>query len=127
MKVTGESSEEFILKLQSEFKQAKAKGQLSDLQKITAQSYSPDLEETGLANFNPCRVITIRPTVDSNDQEVRAQVSASCPINKQGNHILTCCEYITLQGSADALEKVSDVISDLNDAYQNLVRKDSAA
>lgn len=114
LKVTGESSEEFILKLQSEFKQAKAKGQLSDLQKITAQSYSPDLEETGLANFNPCRVITIRPTVDSNDQEVRAQVSASCPINKQGNHILTCCEYITLQGSADALEKISDVISDLS-------------
>ena len=36
LKVTGESSEEFILKLQSEFKQAKAKGQQDQLPHVTA-------------------------------------------------------------------------------------------
>ncbi|CCQ49004.1 glucose-6-phosphate dehydrogenase assembly protein OpcA [Crocosphaera watsonii WH 8501] len=116
MEVTGKSNQEFIHKLQTEFEQAKVNGQLNEEQKVAAGSYTPDLEGTGLADSiaasNPCRIITLCPTVGE-DEGVKAQVSAYCPINKRSQNTLVCCEYITLTGTAAALERVGGIISEL--------------
>ncbi len=116
MEVTGKSNTEFIHKLQTEFEQAKANGELNEEQKVAAGSYSPDLEGTGIADSiaasNPCRIITLCPTVGE-DEGVKAQVSAYCPINKRSQNTLICCEYITLRGTAEALERVGGIISEL--------------
>ncbi|ACB51883.1 OxPPCycle protein [Crocosphaera subtropica ATCC 51142] len=116
LEVTGKSNQDFIHKLQTEFEQAKANGQLNEQQKVAAGSYSPDLEGTGIADSiaasNPCRIITLCPTVGE-DEGVKAQVSAYCPINKRSQNTLICCEYITLRGTAAALERVGGIISEL--------------
>ncbi len=116
MEVTGKSNTEFIHKLQTEFEQAKANGELNEEQKVAAGSYSPDLEGTGIADSiaasNPCRIITLCPTVGE-DEGVKAQVSAYCPINKRSQNTLICCEYITLRGTAVALERIGGIISEL--------------
>jgi glucose-6-phosphate dehydrogenase assembly protein OpcA len=81
-----------------------------------ALAYSPDLAGAGIADViaasNPCRIITLCPTVYS-DEAVKVQVSASCPINKQTKSTLICCEYITLSGTATALEQIGGIISEL--------------
>ncbi|NQZ60715.1 glucose-6-phosphate dehydrogenase assembly protein OpcA, partial [Crocosphaera sp.] len=59
-----------------------------------------------------CRIITLCPTVGE-DEGVKAQVSAYCPINKRSQNTLVCCEYITLTGTAAALERVGGIISEL--------------
>ncbi len=116
METTGKSNTEFIHKLQTEFEQAKANGKLNEQQKVAAGSYSPDLEGTGIADSiaaaNPCRIITLCPTVGE-DEGVKAQVSAYCPINKRSHNALICCEYITLRGTAAALERIGGIISEL--------------
>ncbi|NEO61655.1 MAG: glucose-6-phosphate dehydrogenase assembly protein OpcA, partial [Moorea sp. SIO4G2] len=61
---------------------------------------------------NPCRIIALCP-IAGEDEGVKAQVSASCPIQKQSQSTLICCEYITLTGTAAALERISGVISEL--------------
>ncbi|MDJ0598408.1 MAG: glucose-6-phosphate dehydrogenase assembly protein OpcA [Crocosphaera sp.] len=116
IEVTGKSNQDFIHRLQTEFEQAKANGQLNEEQKVAAGSYSPDLEGTGIADSiaasNPCRIITLCPTVGE-DEGVKAQVSAYCPINKRSQNTLICCEYITLRGTAAALERIGGIISEL--------------
>ncbi|WP_035827569.1 glucose-6-phosphate dehydrogenase assembly protein OpcA, partial [Crocosphaera watsonii] len=57
-------------------------------------------------------IITLCPTVGE-DEGVKAQVSAYCPINKRSQNTLVCCEYITLTGTAAALERVGGIISEL--------------
>ncbi|EHJ11653.1 OpcA [Crocosphaera watsonii WH 0003] len=57
-------------------------------------------------------MITLCPTVGE-DEGVKAQVSAYCPINKRSQNTLVCCEYITLTGTAAALERVGGIISEL--------------
>ena len=44
------------------------------------------------------------------DEGVKAQVSAYCPIQKQSSSTLICCEYITLSGTAAALERIGGMI-----------------
>ncbi|GBF82381.1 glucose-6-phosphate dehydrogenase assembly protein OpcA [Aphanothece sacrum] len=116
METTGKSNEAFIEKLQAEFELAKTDGRLSEAQQKAAKSYSPDLEGTGLtdsiAASNPCRIITLCPTVGE-DEGVKAQVSAYCPINKRSHNALICCEYVTLRGTAAALERIGGIISEL--------------
>ncbi|MDB9519639.1 glucose-6-phosphate dehydrogenase assembly protein OpcA [Roseofilum reptotaenium CS-1145] len=66
-----------------------------------------------IASQNPCRVITLCPVLGE-DRGVSAQVSAYCPIQKSSsNSTLICCEYITLRGTKEALERVKDLISSL--------------
>lgn len=81
------------------------------------QNYSnPDLRgfsfDSALAAQNPCRVITLCPTF-GDDEGVSAQVSAYCPVQKSGGSNLICCEYITLRGTKDALERVGDLVQSL--------------
>ena len=65
-----------------------------------------------LAAQNPCRVITLCPTFGE-DEGVSAQVSAYCPVQKSNSSNLVCCEYITLRGTKEALERVSDLVNSL--------------
>ena len=116
MEVTGKSTPEFLNRLKEEFAKAKAEDKLTAENKTAAISYSPDLQGVGvadaIASSNPCRIITLCPIVGE-DEGVTAQVSAYCPIHKSSKSTLICCEYIMLQGTAEALERISGVISEL--------------
>jgi glucose-6-phosphate dehydrogenase assembly protein OpcA len=65
-----------------------------------------------IASQNPCRIIALLPTA-GDDEGVKAQVSAYCPIQKRNQSTLICCEYITLQGTESALERVSGMVASL--------------
>ncbi len=65
-----------------------------------------------LAAQNPCRVITLCP-VFGDDEGVSAQVSAYCPVQNSKSSNLVCCEYITIKGTKEALERVADVVNSL--------------
>jgi glucose-6-phosphate dehydrogenase assembly protein OpcA len=114
--VTGNSSQQLVTRLEEAFRQAKAAGKLTDAEQRAAQHYSPDLEGSGIADTiataNPCRIITLCPTAEE-DEGVAAQVSAYCPVQKRNQHALICCEYITLRGTAAALERIGGIISEL--------------
>jgi glucose-6-phosphate dehydrogenase assembly protein OpcA len=116
LEATGQSNEEFLKKLQQEYQQAKAEGKLTDDARKLEKQYSPDLEGAGIADAiaasNPCRIITLCPTTEE-DKGVTAQVSAYCPIQKRTQKTLICCEYITLRGTADALDRIGGIISAL--------------
>lgn len=115
MEATGKADEALLNRLQSEFVQAKAKAQLSSELKTAAINYSPDSEGAtadAIAASNPCRIITLCPILGE-DTGVKAQVSAYCPINKQSKNTLVCCEYISLSGTAEALERIGGIISEL--------------
>jgi glucose-6-phosphate dehydrogenase assembly protein OpcA len=62
-----------------------------------------------IALRNPCRIITLSP-IAGDDEGVKAQVSAYCPIQKQSSSTLVCCEYITLSGTEAALERIGGMI-----------------
>ncbi len=113
---TGQSSTEFTAKLEAQFQEAKAKGELNNTAERITKPYSPDLEGSGIADTiaasNPCRIITLCPTAEA-DQGVKAQLSAYCPVQKTHNNTLICCEYITLRGTSDALARIDGVISEL--------------
>ena len=116
LEVSGKSSPQLLSKLHDEFVQAKADEKLTTENKTAAINYSPDFDNSGLADAiatsNPCRIITLCPTLGE-DEGVKAQVSAYCPINKQSKNTLICCEYITLSGTAEALERIGGIISEL--------------
>jgi glucose-6-phosphate dehydrogenase assembly protein OpcA len=65
-----------------------------------------------IAAQNPCRIITLCPTLGE-DQGVTAQVSAYCPVQKSSGGNLICCEYITLRGTKEALNRVGDLVASL--------------
>ena len=113
MEVTGQITPELKQKLEAEFTRAKQEGKLSS----AAASFAPDAQAAGLADeiaaTSPCRIITLCVT-PGEDEGVEAQVSAYCPLQKQKKQSnLICCEYITLRGTAEALERVGGIISAL--------------
>ena len=115
MKVTGKCDDVLIEKLQTEFKQAKAQDKLTSENKTAAISYTPDSEgitADAIAASNPCRIITLCPILGE-DTGVKVQVSAYCPISKQSKGTLVCCEYITLSGTAEALDRIGGIIAEL--------------
>ena len=108
--ITGKSDETLLNKLKEEFAERKQSQNNGD------GLYSLDGNGSGIADAiaasNPCRIITLCPTTGE-DTGVSAQVSAYCPVHKQNKNSLICCEYITLTGTAAALERISGVISAL--------------
>ncbi|MBD2580604.1 glucose-6-phosphate dehydrogenase assembly protein OpcA [Oscillatoria sp. FACHB-1406] len=104
---TGKATSQLLEKLQSEFAATKERN---------AMQFAPDgsgaTVADAIASANPCRIVTLCPTVGE-DEGVSAQVSAYCPINKRSSSNLVCCEYITLKGTAEALERIGGVISAL--------------
>lgn len=116
LEITGRSNSEFKQALQSAFDVAQSQGNLLSTAERITKPYSPDLEGSGIADTiaasNPCRIITLCPTAEE-DQGVHAQVSAYCPIQKTHNNTLICCEYVTLRGTSDALERIGGLITEL--------------
>ena len=115
MEATGKSNQELLTKLQQEFVRAKAEDKLTSENKTAAISYTPDsdgITADVIAASNPCRIITLCPILGE-DTGVTAQVSAYCPIDKQSNNTLICCEYITLSGTAEALDRIGGIIAEL--------------
>ena len=115
LEVTGKADPKLLQRLYAELKEAKIAEANGDRPTLKGQ-YSSDLEGAGIADAiaatNPCRIIALCPTAGE-DEGVTAQVSAYCPINKKNKSTLVCCEYITLRGTATALERTSGVISEL--------------
>ncbi|OWY67160.1 glucose-6-phosphate dehydrogenase assembly protein OpcA [cyanobacterium TDX16] len=109
---TGKSSPELLIKLREE--QSKRRG-LVDSSTVTT-AYAMDTRSPAVADAiasrNPCRIIALCP-VTGEDEGVKAQVSAYCPIQKQSATTLICCEYITLTGTVEALERVVGMVPDL--------------
>lgn len=114
--VTGVSSPALLNKLKEEFEARSADGAVNVTDVSAVKQYSPDLEGAGIADAiastNPCRIITLIPSTGE-DEGVKAQVSAYCPVNKRSESSLICCEYITITGVSSAFERISGIISEL--------------
>ncbi len=111
--ITGKSDDILLNKLKEECIKLK----ISQTEGNKAQyTHSLDGDGSGIADAiaasNPCRIITLCPNTGE-DEGVSAQVSAYCPVHKQNGNSLICCEYVTLSGTATALERISGVISAL--------------
>lgn len=113
---TGRADDATKAKLREEYTERLKNGAATSTQEAERLQYSPDLEGSGLADAiaasNPCRIIALCP-IAGEDQGVTAQVSASCPVQKQSQSTLVCCEYISLRGTAVALERNAGMISEL--------------
>jgi glucose-6-phosphate dehydrogenase assembly protein OpcA len=110
---TGTADETTKAKLREEYTEKLKNGATTSTEGTQQLQYSPDLEGSGLADAiaasNPCRIIALCP-IAGDDEGVTAQVSASCPVQKQSQSTLVCCEYITLRGTAAALERNAGMI-----------------
>jgi glucose-6-phosphate dehydrogenase assembly protein OpcA len=113
---TGYADASTKAKLHEEYTEKMKNGATANTARDERLQYSPDLESSGIADAiaaaNPCRIIALCPTAGE-DEGVTVQVSASCPIQKQSQSTLICCEYITLRGTAAALERNAGMISEL--------------
>lgn len=104
---TGKANSATLERLREELSNRTSSGQ---------ESYSPNASSPRIADEialrNPCRIISLIPLAGE-DTGVKAQVSAYCPIQKQSSSTLVCCEYITITGTAAALERVGGMIPEL--------------
>ncbi|KPQ38713.1 MAG: glucose-6-phosphate dehydrogenase assembly protein OpcA [Phormidium sp. OSCR] len=107
LKVTGHMNAPTLRKLREEFNRLSPQDQHYD--NLDARGFQ--ISEA-IAAANPCRIITICPTFGIEDKGVTAQVSAYCPLQRQSSK-LVCCEYITLRGTKDALNRVGDLVTSL--------------
>ncbi|TVU54405.1 MAG: glucose-6-phosphate dehydrogenase assembly protein OpcA [Arthrospira sp. PLM2.Bin9] len=105
--ITGRVDPDTLEHLRAEF--AKLTPEQRTIRNIDARGFS--ISET-IANQNPCRIITLCPTLGE-DTGVTAQVSAYCPIKNNKEEGLICCEYVTLRGTKAALERVGHVVTSL--------------
>jgi len=113
LEITGKSSPKLLMKLREE--QSKRRG-VVESSSTSATAYAMDTRSPAVADAiasrNPCRIIALCP-VSGEDEGVKAQVSAYCPIQKQSAITLICCEYITLTGTVEALERVVGMVPEL--------------
>ncbi|MGP1384601.1 MAG: glucose-6-phosphate dehydrogenase assembly protein OpcA [Thainema sp.] len=108
LRVTGRVDSTTLARLRQEFVKLPPDQQICTNEDIRGFHIS-----SSIAAQNPCRVIILCPTMGK-DQGVTAQVSAYCPVQRHGSSSrLICCEYITLRGTKQALERVSEVVSSL--------------
>lgn len=109
---TGIPTSETISVLRKEYFKLQHSGEHGDshgaAMGYTHSPTSPTIADE-IALRNPCRIITLCP-IAGEDEGVKAQVSAYCPIQKQSSSTLVCCEYITLTGTTTALERIGGMI-----------------
>ncbi|MBE9048850.1 glucose-6-phosphate dehydrogenase assembly protein OpcA [Nostocales cyanobacterium LEGE 11386] len=105
---TGTATPETLAVLREEFAKRQGTGASGDSVAYNFSPTSPTIADE-IALRNPCRIIALFP-IAGEDEGVKAQVSAYCPIQKQSSSTLICCEYITLSGTAAALERVGGMI-----------------
>ncbi|MBD2336854.1 glucose-6-phosphate dehydrogenase assembly protein OpcA [Calothrix sp. FACHB-156] len=104
---TGTANPETLAVLREQFTKGH-RGSTGDGAVSYADTASPRIADE-IAIRNPCRIIALFP-IAGEDEGVKAQVSAYCPIQKQSSSTLICCEYITLSGTASALERIGGMI-----------------
>ncbi|MBW4609507.1 MAG: glucose-6-phosphate dehydrogenase assembly protein OpcA [Hassallia sp. WJT32-NPBG1] len=108
---TGKATPEILARLREEVAKRHSSG--ATLDNGNSASYTLDAKSPRIADEialrNPCRIIALIP-IAGEDEGVKAQVSAYCPIQKQSSSTLICCEYITLTGTAAALERIGGMI-----------------
>lgn len=113
--VTGKGDDELLDQLRGSFENLK-QGKEDVVGGANEIQYNPASEGNGIADAiaatNPCRIIALCPMLGE-DEGVTAQVSAYCPVQKYNQSTLVCCEYITLRGTATALERIGGMISAL--------------
>ena len=102
---TGTATPETLTVLREEFAKVQRDGEHPA---VGLNNGSPRIADE-IALRNPCRIIALFP-IAGEDEGVKAQVSAYCPIQKQSSSTLICCEYITLSGTAAALERIGGMI-----------------
>jgi glucose-6-phosphate dehydrogenase assembly protein OpcA len=108
LRLTGRIDTETLARLREEA----AKLPLEKLKYANIDNRGYSISEA-IAVQNPCRIITLCPEFGK-DEGVTAQVSAYCPIEKTSSGgSLICCEYITLRGTKDALNRVGNTVSSL--------------
>jgi len=107
---TGTAMPETLAVLREEFtkRQGNGTGDNGSGGSYSLSAGSPRIADE-IALRNPCRIIALFP-IAGEDEGVKAQVSAYCPIQKQSSSTLICCEYITLSGTAAALERIGGMI-----------------
>ncbi|MDZ8079677.1 MAG: glucose-6-phosphate dehydrogenase assembly protein OpcA [Nostoc sp. SerVER01] len=107
---TGIATPETLAILREEFSKRQGNGAGGDNGSVSynLNAPSPRIADE-IALRNPCRIIALFP-ITGEDEGVKAQVSAYCPIQKQSSSTLICCEYITLSGTAAALERIGGMI-----------------
>ncbi len=123
---TGTATPETLAILREQFAKGQRNGSIGE-SSANAVSYGVDATSPRIADEiairNPCRIIALCPIAGDNpcriialcpiageDEGVKAQVSAYCPIQKQSSSTLICCEYITLSGTPSALERIGGMI-----------------
>ncbi|MCU0523928.1 MAG: glucose-6-phosphate dehydrogenase assembly protein OpcA [Elainella sp. Prado103] len=107
LSITGRVDPATLVKLREEY--AKLPPEQA---KLTNADFRGQSVSDAIAAQNPCRIITLCPILGE-DRGVTAQVSAYCPILKKSSSNLMCCEYITLQGTKEALNRVGDMAASL--------------
>lgn len=105
---TGTATPETLAVLREEFVKRQGNASTGEGIPYKFSPTSPSIADE-IALRNPCRIIALFP-IAGEDEGVKAQVSAYCPIQKQSSSTLVCCEYITLSGTAAALERVGGMI-----------------
>ncbi|MBK1990717.1 glucose-6-phosphate dehydrogenase assembly protein OpcA [Sphaerospermopsis aphanizomenoides BCCUSP55] len=109
---TGSATPETLRALREEYFKKQHSGPKGDshgsAMGYTFSATSPTIADE-IALRNPCRIIALCP-IAGEDEGVKAQVSAYCPIQKQSSTTLICCEYITLTGTTAALERIGGMI-----------------
>jgi glucose-6-phosphate dehydrogenase assembly protein OpcA len=107
---TGTATPDTLAKLREEYAKRQGNGAVSENGNgaYSLNTSSPTIADE-IALRNPCRIIALCP-IAGEDEGVKAQVSAYCPIQKQASSTLVCCEYITLSGTTSALERVGGMI-----------------
>ncbi len=112
---TGKADEETLSRLRAELAKAvsaaKTETEGADGVQSALSIGGPEVADA-IAAANPCRIIALCP-IAGEDVGVSAQVSAYCPMNKQSQSTLICCEYITLRGTAEALERIGGIVEAL--------------
>ncbi|OUL35656.1 glucose-6-phosphate dehydrogenase assembly protein OpcA [Nostoc sp. T09] len=109
---TGTATPETLAILREKFAKGQRNGSIAE-SSASSMPYGVDAASPRIADEiairNPCRIIALCPIVGE-DEGVKAQVSAYCPIQKQSSSTLICCEYITLSGTPSALERIGGMI-----------------
>jgi len=108
---TGKPTPETLAVLREEVAKAKGGDEGSNNTNYSSASVGPRIADE-IALRNPCRIINLSP-ISGEDEGVKVQVSAYCPIQKQASSALVCCEYITLTGTPAALERIGGMIPEL--------------
>ncbi len=104
LKITGKANEVTFAKLQEAFLAAKK-------QKIAPTAAQQNYRAAdSIAQAGPSRIVTLCAIEKA---ELQAQISAYCPIKRQHQNKMLCCEYISLTGDPTKLEAIWDIIEDL--------------